>query len=79
MHVRLKSDDVIYMYVYIYYIYMYVYTSIFLMCMFLYTIKIWWCYSYGVATISRLLKITGSFLQKSPLKQMDICKRDLSF
>jgi len=32
---------------------------------------------YGVATISRLLKNYGSFLQKSPTKEITFCKRDL--
>jgi len=32
---------------------------------------------YGVATISRLLKTTGLFLQKSPIKETISCKRNL--
>jgi len=35
-------------------------------------------HDYGVVTVSRLLKITGLFLQKRPLKEMILGKRDQS-
>ena len=31
---------------------------------------------YGVATISRLLKVTGLFCKKIPMKETIFCKRD---
>jgi len=36
-------------------------------------------YTYGVATISRLLQIIGLFLQKSPIKEMIFCEKTYNF
>jgi len=71
LHVSaVRKNKYLYLYAYIYmcmYVYVYVYTHRPQLVVF----------HYVVATISRLFKIMGLFLQKSHIKKTIFCKRDL--
>ena len=57
------------------YLYMYIYICI-CICIYMYACRVV-VYTYGVATISRLLKNTGRFRNRALQKRRIFCERDL--